>query len=414
MQRRKLRVGVVFGSRSVEHEVSIITAQQAMDALDPRRYEVVPIFIAKDGRWYSGPELRRVQAFEDPGALIARCQPVFLRPEPTGQRLYVQERGALGLQRIRALELDCLFPCVHGTFGEDGTLQGLFELADVAYVGAGVVGAAVGMDKIIMKAAFRAHGLPVVEYRWLTRARWERERDAVLGEVEAALPYPLFVKPANLGSSVGISMARDRAGLAAALDVAASFDRRLLVEAAVVGAREINCAVLGDDREAQPSVCEEPIRAAELLSYRDKYIQGDKSASGGMASAKRRIPADIAPELSAEIQRLAVESFRAVDAAGVARVDFLLDEVSGRVYANEINTLPGSLSFYLWEPSGLSFPALLDRLIELARARHRERRRTTFTYDSDLIEQFGRGGTKGKAGGKRAETPAASESGRGH
>lgn len=406
MQRRKLRVAVVFGSRSVEHEVSIITAQQTMDALDPRRYEVVPLFIAKDGRWYTGPELRRVRAFEDPAALVARCRAAFLRPEPTGQRLYVQERGALGLQKIRALELDCVFPCIHGTFGEDGTLQGLFELADLPYVGAGVVGSAVGMDKIIMKAAFRAQGLPVVAYRWFTRARWEQERDPMLDAIEAALPYPLFVKPANLGSSVGISTARERAGLAQALDVAASFDRRLLVETAVVGAREINCAVLGDERAAQPSVCEEPIRASELLSYEDKYIQGDKAAAGGMASAKRRIPAELSPERAAEIQRLALESFRAVDAAGVARVDFLLDEAAGRVYVNEINTLPGSLSFYLWEPSGLPFPALVDRLIELARARHRERRRTTFTYDSTLIHQFGRGAAKGKA-------PAPSASGSG-
>src|SRR5215213_8105751 len=214
MQRRKLRVAVVFGSRSVEHEVSIITGHQAMDALDPRRYDVVPIFIAKDGRWYSGPELRRVQAFEDAAALIARCQPVFLRPEPSGQRLYVQERGPLGLQKMRSLEIDCLLPCIHGTFGEDGTLQGLFEMADIPYAGAGVVGSAVGMDKIIMKAAFRAQDLPVVNYRWFTRTRWEQQREAMLDEIAAALPYPLFVKPANLGSSVGITVARDRAGLA--------------------------------------------------------------------------------------------------------------------------------------------------------------------------------------------------------
>ena len=405
MQRRKLRVAVLFGSRSVEHEVSIITGQQAMDAMDPRRYEVVPIFIAKDGRWYTGPELRRVQAFEDPSALIARCQPVFLRAEPTGQRLYIQERGALGLQKIRALELDCLFPCIHGTFGEDGTLQGLFELADLPYVGCGVVGAAVGMDKIIMKAAFSAHGLPVVAYRSLTRTRWEQERETVLDELEAGLAYPLFVKPANLGSSIGISTARDRGGLAQALDIAASFDRRLLVEAAVANAREINCSVLGDDRQAQASVCEEPVRASELLSYEDKYIQGDKSSSEGMASAKRRIPADIPPDLTAQIQQMALDAFRAVDAAGVARIDFLLDESTGQVYANEINTLPGSLSFYLWEPSGVPFPTLVDRLIELARARHRDRRRTTFTYDSKLIHQFGRG-AKGKA-------PSASPSGSG-
>ena len=231
----------------------------------------------------------------------------------------------------------------------------------------------------------------------------------MLDEVEGELRYPLFVKPANLGSSVGISTARDRDGLAQALDVAAAFDRRLLVEEGVVDAREINCSVLGDDREAKASVCEEPIRASELLSYEDKYIQGGKS-DGGMASAKRRIPADMSAERTAEIQRMAVEAFRAVDAAGVARIDFLLDEAGDSVFVNEINTLPGSLSFYLWEPSGLEFPALVDRLIELALARHRERQRTTFTYDSKLIEQFGRGAAGAKAGPKlgtagRSERP---------
>jgi D-alanine-D-alanine ligase len=397
---RKLRVGVIFGSRSVEHEVSIISAIQAMDAMDPRRYEVVPIFIAKDGRWYTGPELRRVQAYQDTAAPIARSSPVFLRPEP-GRRLYVEEQGRFGLRKIRALPLDCVFPIVHGTFGEDGTLQGLFELADIPYVGAGVVGSAVGMDKIIMKAAFRAAGLSVVRYTWLTRSRWERERVAVLDEVERDLRYPLYVKPANLGSSVGITTAHDRTGLGEALEVAASYDRRLLVEEGVVGVREINCSVLGDDADATPSVCEEPLRWTDVLSYEDKYIQGSKAADAagrGMASAKRRIPAEISAEQSAEIQRLAVEAFRAVDCAGVARIDFLLDEPNGRVFVNEINTLPGSLSFYLWEPSGLPFPALIDRLIELARARHRDRRRTTYAIDSKLIQQFGRGGVKGKMG----------------
>ena len=399
MQQRKLRIGVVFGSRSVEHEVSIITANQAMDAMDPRRYEVVPIYITRDGRWFTGPELRRVQAFEDPTGLTARSQPVFLRPEPSGQRLYVEERGPLGMRKIRALPLDCVLPAVHGTFGEDGTLQGLFELADIPYAGAGVVGSAVGMDKIIMKAAFQGQGLPVVRYAWLTRARWEREREAALDDLEATLSYPMYVKPANLGSSVGITTAHQREGLAAALDVAANYDRRLLVEEGVVGAREINCSVLGDDQQAQASVCEEPVRWKDVLSYEDKYIQGAKGDgdAAGMASAKRRIPADISPEQTAHIQQLAIAAFQAVDGAGVARIDFLLDPANGQLYVNEINTLPGSFSFYLWEPSGLSFPALIDRLIDLARSRHQERRRTTFSYDSKLIQQFGRGGVKGKA-----------------
>jgi D-alanine-D-alanine ligase len=402
LQHRKLRVGVVFGSRSVEHEVSVITAAQVMDAMDPRRYEVVPIFITKEGRWFTGPELRTVEAYQDTAGLIARCYPLFLRPEPSGQQLYVQERGALGMRKIRAVSLDCIFPAVHGTFGEDGTLQGLFELSDMPYVGAGVVGSAVGMDKIIMKAVFRAHGLPVVDYTWLTRGSFEREREASLDSIERTLKYPLYIKPANLGSSVGITTAQDRASLTHALDVAANYDRRLLVEQGVVGAREINCSVLGDGDGAQASVCEEPVRWTEVLSYDDKYSQASKGdPSGGMASAKRRIPAEISAEETGRIQGLAIKAFQAIDAAGVARVDFLLDEPNDRVYVNEINTLPGSLSFYLWEPSGLPFPALIDRLIELARARHRDRRRTTFSYDSKLIQQFGRGGAKGKAGSRR-------------
>jgi D-alanine-D-alanine ligase len=314
------------------------------------------------------------------------------------------------LLRSRPLPIDCLFPAVHGTLGEDGTLQGLFELADLPYVGAGVVGSAVGMDKVLMKAAFRAERLPVVEYLWLTRARWEREREQVLDEIEAGLRFPLYVKPANLGSSVGISTAHDRAGLAAGLDVASHYDRRLLVEEGVVGAREINCAVLGDDIEAQASVCEEPVRWTDVLSYDDKYIQAGKGVSeAGMAATQRRIPAELTPERTTEVQQLALAAFRAVDCAGVARIDCLLDEASGRLYVNEINTLPGSISFYLWEPSGLAFPALIDRLIDLARARHRDRRRTTFSYDSKLLEQFARGG-KGKVAA-RQETPLGRQEG---
>ena len=398
-QRRKRRVAVLFGSRSVEHEVSIISAIQAMDAMDPRRYEPIPIFITKAGRWVTGPELRRVEAYKDVRGLLERCRSVYLRPEPYEGRLFMEEPGPLGGRRTRSTVLDAVFPVVHGTFGEDGTVQGLLELADVPYVGAGVVGSAVGMDKIVMKAAFRAHGLPTVEYHWFTRSRWQAAREVVLDEVEGRLRYPLFVKPANLGSSVGITKATDRASLAEATDVAAHYDRRLLVEESFEGATEINCAVLGND-EPIPSVCEQPVRWTDILSYEDKYLRGGKgkggqadgeAAGGGMASADRRIPAPISAELTAEVQRLAVRAFIAIDGAGLARVDFLVDADNGRVCVNEINTMPGSLSFYLWEPSGIPFPALIDRLLELAFERHRERRRTTFTYDSALLQKLGRG-----------------------
>jgi len=393
-QSRRPRVAVLFGSRSVEHEVSIVSAIQAMDAMDPRRYEPIPVFITKEGRWVTGRDLRRVDAYNDLPSLLDRCRPVFLRPEPYGNRLFMEESGPLGSRRIRSTVLDAVFPIIHGTFGEDGTIQGLLELANVPYVGSGVVGSAVGMDKVIMKAAFRAHGLPTVEYRWFTRRRWGEARDEVLAIVEGELRAPLFVKPANLGSSVGITKATDRASLAEALDVAAHYDRRLLVEESFEGATEINCSVLGNDNPVA-SVCEEPVRWTEILSYEDKYLRGGKAkgatGSEGMASADRRIPAPISPELTAEVQRLAIEAFIAIDAAGVARVDFLVDTASGRVCVNEINTLPGSLSFYLWEPSGVPFPALIDRLLELAFERHRERQQTTFTYDSALLQKLARG-----------------------
>jgi D-alanine-D-alanine ligase len=291
--------------------------------------------------------------------------------------------------------VDMVFPVVHGTYGEDGTLQGLLELAAIPYVGAGVVGSAVGMDKIVMKAAFQAQQLPVVNYLWFTRKRWQAAADTVADEIERTLTYPLFVKPANLGSSIGISKATDRTSLFDAIEVAAHYDRRLLVEEAFEGGIEVNCAVLGND-EPVASVCEQPIAWAEILSYEDKYLRGGKGKGGrsggeGMASLTRRIPAPIPNDLTARVQDLAVKAFQAVDCAGLARIDFLVDPASGRIAVNEINTLPGSLAFYLWEASGVPFPALVDRLIDLALERHRERQQTTFSFDSALLQKFSRG-----------------------
>ena len=284
-QRRKQRVAVIFGSRSVEHEVSVISAVQAMDAMDPRRYEPLPIYITKEGRWITGPELRRVDSYKDQQGLLSRCRPVFLRPEPFGNRLFMEESGPLGTRRTRVTVIDVVFPIVHGTFGEDGTLQGLFDLAAVPYVGAGVVGSAVGMDKIVMKAAFQAQGLPVVNYLWFTRKRWQSAADEVADEVERTLRYPFFVKPANLGSSIGITRANDRAGLFDAIEVAAHYDRRLLVEEAFEGGIEVNCSVLGND-DPQPSVLEQPIAWTEILSYEDKYLRSGGKGKGGGRAAK--------------------------------------------------------------------------------------------------------------------------------
>jgi D-alanine-D-alanine ligase len=390
-ERRKLRVGVVFGSRSVEHEVSIVTALQVIHALDRSKYDVLPIYITKEGQWLTGDALARIESYKDL-KLIANASRAILGPEP-GERALVARSGGL-LGRPSRFEVDVVFPCVHGTYGEDGTLQGLLELADVPYVGAGVVGSAVGMDKIVMKAAFQAAGIPTVRYVHFVRSRWERSPDSVVAEVEATLRYPLFVKPANLGSSIGISKARDREGLIGALEVAAQYDRRLLVEESAEGAIEINCSVLGND-EPMASVCEQPVAWQEFLSYDDKYLRGGKGQSQGMKSAQRRIPAPISDELTRRVQELAVAAFRAVDCAGIARVDCLVHESTGEVLVNEINTIPGSMSFYLWEASGIPFANLTDRLVQLALERHADRARSVRSYDSAVIAKL-TSGTKGR------------------
>jgi len=395
MKQGKVRVGVVFGSRSVEHEVSVITGQQVIAALDKMRYDVVPIYITKAGAWFTGDKLMDVANFKDEKAVLVGCDLVSLSPDPTIGGLTVRREDKGGLfKRSREpeiLPLDVLFPTVHGTYGEDGTLQGLFELAGIPYVGSGVLGSAVGMDKIIMKSVFRDNGLPVVKYHATTRRVWENAPDETINTIEQTLGYPVFVKPANLGSSVGISQAKDRAELKQALEVAAHYDRRLLIEAAVQNAIEINCAVLGF-QEPQASVCEQPMPSKDLLSYEDKYMRGGKSS--GMKGLARQIPAPISDELTKFIQQIAIQSFEMLDCRGVARIDFLLDPKTDTLYINEINTLPGSISFYLWEPLGINFSALVDKLIQLAFEAYKERQRTTYSVDSPLLARMGAAGSK--------------------
>ncbi len=388
MATQRLRVGVLFGSRSVEHDVSIVTAVQAMAAMDRAKYEVVPIYVTKEGHWLTGEALAQLDSYRDPQGLKPAVR-AYLSPEPQdGVLIQPRSWGRRLLRRVQELQLDVAFPCMHGTHGEDGALQGLLELANVPYIGTGVVGSAVGMDKIMMKAAFAAAGLPLLPYRWFRRSQWEREPATVLAEIERDLTYPLFVKPANLGSSIGISQASNRDELEAGLAIAAQYDRRLLVEQALEGTIEINCSVLGND-DPQPSVCEQPVPWAEFLSYEDKYLRGGGKAAG-MASTDRRIPAPISDQLTQRIQAAAVAAFRATDCAGVARVDLLVDgagvdEADAAFYVNEINTIPGSLSFYLWEASGLSYPELIDRLIALALERHRDKQRTITTFESTVL-----------------------------
>jgi D-alanine-D-alanine ligase len=383
------RVGVIFGGRSVEHEVSVLTAHQAMAALRPERYTALPIYITKAGQWLTGPALRTLDHFRDLERLPALAESVVFSPDATRpgvlhQPVTERRRWFGGGDAAPRLEpLDVVFPLVHGTHGEDGTLQGLCELADLPYVGSGVAASAIAMDKVLTKVVLRGASLPVLDDLPLTRARWEAAPDAVVAEAEARFGYPVFVKPVSLGSSIAVARADDGMALRQALAVAATYDRQIMIEPAAQGVIEVNCAVLGDGADNRASVCEQPVSAG-LLSYEDKYLHGDKQQ--GMKGARRIIPAPLPPALTEAIQSAARRAFAAIGAAGVARVDLLVRPEEGVFFINEINPIPGSLAFYLWEPAGLDFPTLLDQLIELAQARHQEKRRSTFSFASSLLD----------------------------
>jgi len=355
---------VLFGGRSGEHEVSLASARSIMGAMNKNKYEIIPVGINRSGRWLTGG---------DPMALLSSGEGDDSRMECTALVSSPRRELVPGTGESRFPAVDVVFPVLHGPYGEDGTVQGLLELADLPYVGAGVLGSALGMDKIAQKAALRAQGLPVVEHLALKRKAWRARPEEAVAKIEARFAYPVFVKPANLGSSVGISKARDRDQLRAGLDLAARYDRRLLVEAAI-NAREIECSVLGND-EPIASVPGEVVPCNEFYDYNAKYID---------EGSELHIPADLPEETTALIQDLAVRAFLAIDGAGMARVDFFLCRESGRVYVNELNTIPGftDISMYpkLWAASGIPYPELIDRLIELAIERWGDRRDVETSY----------------------------------
>jgi len=376
---KKLRLGILFGGRSGEHDVSLTSAASVLKALDPAKYEVVPIGITRDGSWRVGPAAEKLlpegghhsSAAEKflPGVLKSGT-PVIASADPTTPQLVPMNSASLAKSRP---QIDVIFPVLHGTFGEDGTLQGLLELAGIPYVGAGVVASATGMDKDVMKRLFRDAGLPVVRWVLVLRSEWEGEPAGVRNLIEKEIGYPLFVKPANLGSSVGISKVRSARELKAALDLAAQYDRKILVECAV-DAREIECAVLGNDNP-QASVPGEIIPVNEFYDYEAKYVKEGSNII---------IPARLTHRQTKRVKEYSVRAFHAIDCAGMARVDFLLDRKNSKVFVNEINTIPGftPISMYpkMWEATGVPYAQLLDRLIELALERHREKLRTNFTF----------------------------------
>jgi len=367
---KRLRVGILFGGRSAEHEISIRSAANVVAAADPKKYEVVPIAISKDGRWRVGMLPGGSQSRPRLKAARGKSLEVVPAASPTGPGPLVPVRKSDSNTRLG--RLDVIFPLLHGTFGEDGTVQGLLELAGIPYVGAGVLGSAAGMDKEVMKRLFRERGLPIAPYLAIRRTDWEAAPRKTCLAIEKKFRYPVFVKPANLGSSVGITKAHHRRELGKALQTAADFDRKILVEKTIVG-REIECAVLGND-DAAASLPGEVVPGREFYDYADKYLED---------TAQLIIPAPLRATQTRRVQRLAVAAFQATDCAGMARVDFFLEKSTGKILLNEINTIPGftSISMYprLWAASGLPYSQLLDRLIELALERHHEKRRTRYS-----------------------------------
>jgi D-alanine-D-alanine ligase len=394
---KKLRVGILFGGRSGEHEVSLLSAASVLQAIDKDKYEVVPIGITKDGRWLTADdaenllrgklvlEARQLRAGDpeltQPAAVLARGESVLVPPEPvhrhTGLVPFQTEAALTRRASDRAINVDVIFPVLHGTFGEDGTIQGLLELADLAYVGAGVLGSAAGMDKDVMKSLFIAAGIPIVKHVTVLRSAWEKEPKKVQKLVQSKLKYPVFVKPANLGSSVGISKAHNGKELGPAIEEAARFDRKIVIEQGVGGiknkAREIECSVLGND-EPVASVPGEIVPVKEFYDYNAKYLD---------EGSELIIPAKLTKAETKKVQELAVQSFKAVDCSGLARVDFLMDPSTRKIYLNEINTMPGftAISMYpkLWAASGLEYADLIDKLIQLGLERHADKKKNQYS-----------------------------------
>lgn len=372
----KIRVGVLFGGQSGEHEISLISARSVMQVMDPEKYQVVPIGITKDGRWLaSGDPMAALEQGDE-----RLSSPVALLGDPTHRGVISLKELEPHLARALLAQLDVVFPVLHGPYGEDGTVQGLLDLAGIPYVGAGVTASALGMDKVLFKDIMRAHSLPVVKHIVIKRKEWERDPEAVMDRVEGELGYPVFTKPANLGSSVGVNKCRTRRELARGLADAAQYDRKLLVEVAVPQAREIEVSVLGND-DPIASVPGEIVPSREFYSYAAKYLDDGDRAS------RLLIPAPLPEEVAERVRDLAIRAYLAVDCAGMARVDFLLSRETGELYVSELNTIPGftAISMYpkLWEASGIPYPELIDRLIRLALERHADRARNRVSYQPE-------------------------------
>jgi len=381
------KIGIIIGGKSVEHEVSIITGLQVLDNMDKTKYDPIIIYIQKDGKWLIGNSLHNIdnykqKKFDDAYEVLPGFKngKLILYPHPDIKQGFFSKK-------YDAATVDIVFPAVHGTNVEDGSLHGVFQMNSVPCAFGSVISSSVGMDKIIMKKVFQSFNLPIVDYTWFFRSSWKENKAEILEDIEK-IGYPLIVKPANLGSSVGINKAKNKEELIECIEVAISYDRKVIVEKCVENVREINCAVMGYENNLIASMCEEPVGWKEFLTYEDKYV--NKSKNSDAKDSKHKIPADISEETTALIENYAKEAFKSIDCCGDARIDFLYD--GNNIFVNEINTIPGSIAFYLWEGKNISFKDLISRIIELAELQQNQRNENTESYDIDLLNKMAKGG----------------------
>ena len=397
----KMNIAVFFGSRSCEHDVSIVSALQCIEATKAAGFNVTPVYISRDGLWYTGEPLENIETFREFNPMTKGITRVTLDVTANAGDLWAwppQRAGLFAKVPAPLCHIDCVIPVFHGWHGEDGTIQGLLEMANIPYASSGVLGSAIGMDKIAMKQILRGAGFPVLDFVWFTREQLKKERQAVIERVEKEIKYPAFIKPAALGSSIGVSRAKNREELERALDVAASYDRRILVEVGVVHPVEINCAAVGYGEDVRASVCEMPVPSSNdtFLDFWQKYLRNASTKgedSRGMKSLSRVVPAPIGDELTGRIQTMTCDIFKLLDCCGTVRVDFILDQ-NDMLFVNEPNTIPGSLAFYLWKASGLDFPKLIEKMVEDALRAYADKNSSVFAYDSSILKKVA-AGTKG-------------------
>lgn len=394
----RIKVGVIFGGETVEHEISVITAVQAMEHMNKEVYDIIPIYISKDRIWYTGDMLKDIEVYRDFNELKKYAKQVVLTKTKEG--FFLQR--TTGLFRKNVTDIDVAFPIVHGNNAEDGTLQGYLDSVGIPYVGSRVLGSALGQDKVVMKQVFESAGLPIVDYVWFYDNEYTNDPDSIFAKVKK-LGYPVIVKPATLGSSVGITFVKNEEELGEAIENAINYDVKIIVEKAVQNLVEVNCSVFGNYANQETSVIEEVTSDEDFLTYADKYVGGSKGklkggSSKGMASASRIIPARISDELKKQVEETSIKVFKLLNLGGVCRIDYLIDKKSNKLYINEPNTIPGSLAFYLWEPAGKKYQDLLDDMITMAIRDYKNRAKKTYSFESNILSNMGLKGLKGMKG----------------